>query len=219
MSQGDLPVIQPAELDRTPSTASTTVLGVVLAAGTSERFGESNKLLAQIDGEPLISRAVEPFRESGLDGVIVVLGYEAAAVRRALAGDDVDFVVNPDYLEGQSTAVTAGVEAAKTRDADAVVFGLGDMPAVQARTIDLLRDAFDRGVAEIIPAAYEGQRGNPVLFSANHFEALAAIEGDTGGRSLIDESDDVACVETGDPGARYDIDRPADRPSDRGSGG
>jgi molybdenum cofactor cytidylyltransferase len=84
------------------------------------------------------------------------------------------------------------------------------MPWVTTSTVDLLADAYRRGIADILAAAYEGERGNPTLFGADYFETLADIEGDVGGRELLTESGEAVGIETGDPGVRRDIDRPAD---------
>ncbi|SEW30389.1 nucleotidyltransferase family protein [Natrinema salifodinae] len=78
------------------------VAGVVLASGTSSRFGTENKLLAELDGEPLIRHATRTILDAGL-ATIVVLGHEAPAVRAALAEFDGQFVENRDYRERQPT--------------------------------------------------------------------------------------------------------------------
>lgn len=201
-------MVDPSAFEAGASSGSESIVGVILAAGTSERYGSENKLLATIDGEPMIRRAVRPFVEHGLASVGVVLGHDAAAVRAALDDFDVDFVDNPHYAEGQSRSVQAGTRYARAHDADAILFGLGDMPRVREQTVALVCDAFRSGLAGVIPAAYAGQRGNPVLFSAAYFDALDEIEGDIGGRALLRESNDVVCVETGDPGVLRDVNRP-----------
>ena len=61
------------------------VAGIVLAAGTSSRLG-LNKLLLELEGEPVLRRTVRRASEAGLDPVIVVLGFEADNARAALAG-------------------------------------------------------------------------------------------------------------------------------------
>ena len=66
-----------------PSERTGAVAGVVLAAGTSTRMGR-NKLFLELDGEPLVRRAVGRASKAGLDPVIVVLGHEADRVQRAL---------------------------------------------------------------------------------------------------------------------------------------
>jgi len=203
----DLPVIDPDVERQHPNR---TVAGVLLAAGGSHRYGEANKLLESVDGAALVRQAVGPLVESKLSSVTVVLGYEADRVRTALADFPVEFRYNDDYEQGQSTSVGIGVDIARAEDADGVLFGLGDMPAICPSSVDRLLEAYAGGHGTALAAGYEGGRGNPVLFDRCHFDALEAITGDVGGRSVLLEAEDGAIVETGDPGVRRDIDRPTD---------
>jgi molybdenum cofactor cytidylyltransferase len=186
------------------------VVGVLLAGGTSTRFGEANKLLAELDGEPLVRRAARTLLDADLSGVVAVLGYEADAVGTALDGLDLRVVRNRDYEEGLSTSVARGVAAAREADADAAVFLPGDMPGVDPATVGLLVDAYRAGLGTALAASYDGRRGNPVLFDRRHFEALLAVEGDVGGRPVLVGSDDAALVAAGDPGVVEDVDTTTD---------
>lgn len=190
-------------LDADDST-NPRVVGIVLAGGTSSRFGEANKLLADLEGEPLVRYATRTLLRAELAAVIAVVGYDAEAVRTALADMDVRIVRNPDYEEGLSTTVAAGIRA--VGDADAVVFLPGDMPAVNPATVTHLIDAYRSGLGTALAAAYDGQRGNPVLFDRDYFDELRAVKGDMGGRPVLIESDDSALINVDDPGVVVDID-------------
>jgi molybdenum cofactor cytidylyltransferase len=189
-----------------------TVGGVLLAAGQSSRFDPGNKLLATLDGVPLVRRAAATLTDSRVAEVVVVTGNGAEAVREALEGLDVTLRHNDSFASGQSSSLHEGVRAARERGWDAVVFALGDMPAVAPGSVDALLDAYGSrsGSTSIFPAAYQGKRGNPVLFDASRFDDLLAVTGDTGGREVILSSDDVELVETDDPGVTRDVDYAAD---------
>lgn len=193
-----------------PDRPAPTVVGVLLAGGTSSRFGDANKLLATLDGEPLVRHAARTLLDAGLSTVVAVLGHEAGDVEAALDGPDLDLVRNPAYEAGLSTSVARGVEAAREAGADAAVFLPGDMPGVDPATVDLLVDAHRAGLGTALAAAHDGRRGNPVLFDHERFEALLAVEGDVGGRPVLVGSDDGALVETGDPGVVVDVDTTGD---------
>jgi molybdenum cofactor cytidylyltransferase len=204
---GELPHIDPETVHESASERSDhdpTVVGVLLAAGGSSRFGERNKLLAEIDGEPLARHAARTLLDSRVSPVVAVLGHQSNAVRDALADFDVAFVANDAYEHGLSTSVERGARAAADGDAAAAVFLPGDMPFVDSATVDLLVDGFAGGVTDAMAAAYEGQRGNPVLFGADHFDALCAVDGDVGGRDIL--LDDGVLLETDDAGVVTDID-------------
>ena len=185
-----------------------TVAALILAAGRSERMGGVNKLVATIDGKPLVRLVAEAALASRASPVTVVTGHGAAAVAAALAGLDVAVVHNPRYAEGLSTSLAAGV-AALPEDADGAIVLLGDMPRIDAATIDRLIAALDpeRGVHIVVPTD-GGARGNPVVWSAAYFDALKAVTGDTGGRHLIASNGQaVATVECGSAVA-VDVDTP-----------
>lgn len=207
----DLSVVPATRIPRTVDEAARSrVAGVLLAAGTSSRFGEANKLLATLDGEPLVGHAARTLLDADLDSVLVVVGYEASAVRNAVAGDGVTVVENDEFANGQATSVQTGAAAAADRNAEAAVFLPGDMPFVAPETVDTLVRAYRGGVGTALAAAHDGRRGNPVLFDRTYFEALRSVDGDVGGRSVLLESEDAALVGLPDPGVTTDIDTPTD---------
>jgi len=207
---GDLPVVHPPFGDPGPERADAAVAGVLLAAGRSSRFGAANKLLADLDGEPLVRHAARRLRAArgeALSTVVAVVGHEADRVRAALSGPELRTVENPDPAAGQATSVQAGVEAIRA-EADAAVFALGDMPRVRPGSVERLVAAYRAGDGDALAAAHRGARGNPVLFDGRHFDALADVAGDVGGREILLSGTGSALVETGDPGVLIDVDTP-----------
>ncbi|MEI8147044.1 MAG: NTP transferase domain-containing protein, partial [Alphaproteobacteria bacterium] len=87
------------------------VTALILAAGKSSRMGGPNKLVARLDGKPLVRHAAEAALASHVDEVVVVTGHQGERVREALAGLPLRFVDNPRFAEGLSTSLTAGIEA------------------------------------------------------------------------------------------------------------
>ena len=215
MTEREPPLVEPPFDD--PESDRPRVAGVLLAAGTSSRFGEANKLLATHDGDPLVRHAARTLLDAGVDPVVVVVGHEADRVVDALDGLDVTFVRNPDYRQGQATSLRAGIDAVRDRgdahDApDAAVVALGDMPFVDPETVGTLVVAYAAGVGDALAAAYEGTRGNPVLFDRRFFGDLTDVSGDVGGRAILLESDDSARVAVSDSGVRRDVDERSDLP-------
>ncbi|MFD1599534.1 nucleotidyltransferase family protein [Halobellus rarus] len=220
----DLPVVSPpfdeegadeegsSEEDDDRTRDRSRVAGVLLAAGTSDRFGDRNKLLATHDGDPLVRHAARTLLDAGLDPVVAVVGHEADRVVDALAGLDVAVVANDAYDTGQASSLRAGIGALRDSDAqvDAAVIALGDMPFVDPETVETLVAAYDAGVGDALAAAHDGVRGNPVLFDRRFFDALADVAGDVGGREILLTSGDSACVSVSDPGVRRDVDEPGD---------
>ncbi|WP_144901412.1 nucleotidyltransferase family protein [Halobellus captivus] len=209
-----LPLVSPPFDERTRDSGRDRprVAGILLAAGTSSRFGDRNKLLAMLDGEPIVRHAARTLLESGLDPVVVVVGHEAERVATALDGLGVSFVTNDDYATGQASSVRTGIQTLLEAESpvDAAVLALGDMPFVAPETIETLVDAYVAGVGDALAAAHNGVRGNPVLFDRRFFGGLADISGDVGGREILLRSGAGARVAVPDPGVRRDIDEPTD---------
>lgn len=161
------------------------IAAIVLAAGQSRRMGAQNKLLAQLQGKPMVARAVEAALASAVDEVVVVTGHQAEAVRKALAAYNVRFVHSADASKGLARSLQSGIEALGDGVAGAVIC-LGDMPYVRASGIDALISAFDpKAGRSIIVTTHDGKRGNPVLWDRRYFSEMARISGDVGARHLI----------------------------------
>ena len=116
---------------------------------------------------------------------------------------------NPDYADGISTSVKAGI-AAVPPQADGAIVCLGDMPQVDAKLIDRLIAAFDpeKGALVVVPVI-DGKRGNPVVWSRRFFSELGELGGDVGARNLIASYPEaVAEVPAAGRGALFDVDTP-----------
>lgn len=183
---------------------------LILAAGRSQRMGALNKLLADIDGVPMVVRVADAVRASRADPVVVVTGHEPDRIAAALAGRGLRLVHNPGYAEGLSTSLRVGL-AALGEEVDGALVCLGDMPDVTAAHLDLLIAAFDPagGHAVCVPT-FNGKRGNPVLWHRRFFREISTVSGDVGARHLIgDHEDMVQEVAMPDNGVLTDLDTPA----------
>jgi molybdenum cofactor cytidylyltransferase len=184
------------------------IAAVVLAAGRSQRMGE-NKLLLEHRGEPLVRHAVRALLSSRARPIVVVTGHEGERVAAALAGEPVALVHNPDYADGLSTSLRAGI-AALPPEVEGALICLGDMPLVLSRHVDALIAAFDPVGAPICaPVDARGRRGHPVLWARRYFAEMDRLSGDQGARGLLDRYP-VRAVPTGDLGVTTDVDTKED---------
>lgn len=201
-----------AETQAPPS--APRVVALLLAAGMSRRMGGPNKLLQDVGGEAMVGRSLKAVLASSVDEVIVVLGHNGAQVRQtveaAAAGDRrVRFADNPNFADGLSTSLQAGLAALPDK-ADAVLVCLADMPAVGARQIDRLLAAFNpvEQRAICVPT-FKGKRGNPILWARRFVPEMQKLAGDVGARHLIGENAETVCeVEMGDAAVLTDLDTP-----------
>jgi molybdenum cofactor cytidylyltransferase len=175
----------PRESKRALPQKAPEIAAIVLAAGRSSRMG-SNKLLADIDGRPMVRRTVEAVLASEARPVIIVIGHEGDKVRSALAGLDVTFVFNPEHLQGLATSLRVGIGSV-AMETDGALVCLADMPLVAPGEINKLISAFNRVERRtIIVPVHGGKRGNPILWGREHFTEISRLDGDHGARALLD---------------------------------
>ena len=189
--------------------AWTPTAGIVLAAGMSTRYGGGAKQALPWGDATMAAHCARTALEAGLDPVIVVLGFEAAKVEPSLAGLPVRIVFNAEFRQGQSTSVRRGLEALPDRTG-AAVFILADQPLVKPAVMRDLVEAHRRTFASACAPAFEGRRGNPVLFDKALFRELRKLSGDAGGRSLLDKCSGLVVTIPAGPEIAADIDTPED---------
>ena len=164
------------------------------------------KALVEMEGEPLVARALRTLVDGGVAPVVVVLGAEATRVRAVLPAG-VWAVEAPDWADGMSASLRAGLRALDATPADAAVVQLVDLPGVTAAAVARLAALTSRHV--LARAAYEGRPGHPVLLGRAHWAGVcAAAVGDAGARGYLAGRADVALVECGDLAEPDDVDTP-----------
>ena len=185
------------------------VVAVVLAAGAGSRFG-GGKLLASLEGRPLLQHVLDRLAEAGVDDVVVVLGDDHAAIERAIAWRGERRVVNPDPGRGLSSSVQVGI-AAVAADADAALIVLGDQPDVPLAAIRAVTDASVDAARPIVVPRYDDDGGrNPVRLDRAAFGLATAATGDRGLGPLLAEHAELVREVPVPNAANPDIDERAD---------
>ncbi|GAA1897353.1 nucleotidyltransferase family protein [Streptomyces durmitorensis] len=189
------------------------IAGLLLAAGGGRRLGGRPKALLDHQGRPLVEHAVRVLREGGCTRVHVVLGADADAVREKASLPGCVLIDNPEWAEGMGSSLRAGLASLRedAADADAALVSLVDQPGIGPAAVARVHAAY-RSPATLAAAAYDGERGHPVLFGSDHWAGIAASAvGDRGARAYLKEhAAHIALVECGDVAQAYDIDTPAD---------
>ena len=181
-------------------------VALVLGAGRGRRFGSDKRLARLPSGQTLLAATLARVLEVFERVVVVirdeddpqVLGVDSRVrVVRAAQADD-----------GMGASLAAGI-AALDEDAQAVAVLLGDMPWIEAATLDALAGEAHSG--RIVLPVYQGQRGHPVIFGRDFWPALARVSGDQGGRQVVGGNPDACLwIEVADAGVLRDVDVPRD---------
>jgi molybdenum cofactor cytidylyltransferase len=185
------------------------IWAVVLAAGESRRMG-TQKLLLPFGEVTVVEAAVRTALDSHVDGVMVVLGADAAAVRKKLEGSGIAFAINEDYGRGMLSSVQAGFKAL-SGDPLAAVIMLGDQPFLPAEVVDAVVGTFGATGKGIVIPVFRGRRGHPVLIDMKYRDEVLGLDPSDGLRQLMHaHPDDIREVEVGDANVLRDMDTPED---------
>lgn len=161
---------------------------VYLAAGFSRRFGE-NKLLYPLEGKPMYRHLLERWmrlkeRMDSLKEILVVT--RAGEVFRQLEAEPVTAVINENSQLGISSSLKLGLMELPGRPMpDAYVFSVADQPYLREETLEALLLGYEESGKGIGAVSFQGEPGNPVIFSRDYREALLGLKGDRGGKGLL----------------------------------
>lgn len=181
---------------------------IVLAAGASRRMG-TNKLLLEIEGEPMVRRTVRRALDTGCSPVVVVTGHERARVEGALVGLDVVFVPSPDPTGPTSASLHAGL-GAMSANCEAAVVMLADMVQVSASMVRALMAAAAASPAPLVVSQYGDVNAPPLLFRRSLWPELLAWTGEGCGKQVVNAHRAEAVMLEWPEAALQDVDTPAD---------
>lgn len=189
----------------TQHSPSPTVHACVLAAGSSTRFG-ATKLIQPFRGKPLVQHAISSAMNAFPGRVSLVVGHDEESVVRASGDLGHTLVINSDYRSGLGTSIAAGVLSCRDK-VDAIIILLADQPLVTSEHLTQIVDSWSGAEDEIVASSFDETAGPPILFPRAAFNALTLLVGDTGAKSLLNDSG-FHVRKIAFPPAAHDIDTP-----------
>ena len=186
---------------------AANICGILLAAGTSKRFG-SDKLMHPLSGQTPVAVAALANLRSAIPHVIAVVRPGVPLLENRLSEAGATVILCVDAGEGMGTSLATAVAA--SGDVAGWLIALADMPYIRPETIVKIAASLAAGAAIVAPA-YRGERGHPVGLSARFRAPLEALRGDEGARAVLRKNASlVELIEVDDPGVCRDIDTPDD---------
>jgi len=179
---------------------------VIVAAGMSSRMGDFKPML-NIGSMSIAKRIVATLKQAGIDGIVMVTGFNADVLERHLTGNGIVFLRNENYEHTQMIdSAKIGIEYLIDK-CDKIVFTPVDIPLFTAATVEKLLDSS----GEIVCPICRGEQGHPIIFSKKTAAKIVADSGEGGIRAaLLRCGDDITLVDVEDEGILQDADTPQD---------
>ena len=168
------------------------VSAILLAAGSSSRMEQQNKLLLPLKDKTIFDYTLQSILRSQAKQVVVVTGYQSDAIDHLIKKNDygLEIVYNPDFQSGMTSSIQRGIQAANP-DSDGFMICLADMPfllpAHYNRIIKAFEQARSKAPQPIVVPSFDGRRGNPVIFSQSYLDDILNHTNPDGCKALINQ--------------------------------
>lgn len=192
-----------------------SVGAIVLAAGTSSRMGRMKQLLP-LKGRPLLRHVIDKVLKEEFSEVVTVIGFQAEKIKEEIQIIDERFrwIVNENYLSGQSSSLKSGVVSLNEKTAGMMVF-LGDLPFCSQETIhEIYQTGYEllktHPTSFVVQPVLYGKAGHPVFFGHVNKNFFNKLEGDRGAKIIMKQIPYHKRISVTDEGILFDIDTPVE---------
>ena len=178
---------------------------ILLAAGSSRRYGIENKLSALINGKPIINHTLDALlKKFHHNEIIVVVGHDFQNIINLIDNPKINYVKNQNYKNGIGTSISSAMKKIDP-NTDGVMIIPGDMPFITIEDlIKLERKFLELKCTKVVCPKHNGIIGNPVLLPKSYFKILESLNDDIGAKPYIKDKD-LYFVHT-NFGTNFDVD-------------
>jgi len=183
---------------------------IILAAGSSSRFG-STKQLVHFKGKTLLQHTIEEATEAGAEPIVVVTGANANEISKEIKNEKIEIVFNKDWEQGMALGIIIGLKKAISLNnkMEKAIIAVCDQPFISSSLFQQLYQKQNESAKYIVACCYADTIGTPALFTQKYFDVLMKLKGDEGAKKLMKTySEDVATVDF--PKGYIDIDTKED---------
>lgn len=178
-------------------------VGILLAAGSSQRFGSDKLLHPVIEDTPMLLVSAKKLADA-LPQSLAVINKNLLNYKYKLEQLGLKVVVNENSKQGMGSSIACGVS--HSSNASGWLITLADMPYIKTETLSLLANKLKERANIVVPV-FEKQRGHPVGFSNAYKNELLALNQDVGARDIIKQhQEQLDTISTDDAGVIQDVD-------------
>lgn len=182
------------------------ISAIIMAAGFGKRMGK-NKLLLPYKNKTMVEHIIEKVMNCGFYDKVLVARDESVLSLGKEKG--IKTIKNHNAHKGQSESIKIGINALEK--AEGYMFFAADQPLLDIETIRLLMNTFEKNKNSIVVPVYSSHKGNPVIFPERFINKFKLLEGDKGGKSIINNHiSDVVFTEVKNKYVLMDIDTKED---------
>ena len=183
---------------------------IILAAGSSSRFGKAKQLL-HFNNKTLLQHVIDEASDSGAEPIVVVTGAGADKIEKNIQQHNIEIVHNDNWQQGMASGIVEGVKRTITLNngIEKIIIAVCDQPFVSSAIFKQLYEKQEKSIQHIVACAYADTVGTPALFTQNYFDALMSLRGEEGAKKILKANrEDVATIDF--PQGAVDIDTPKD---------
>ena len=166
------------------------ISAIVLGAGNSTRMKGPNKLLLPFNSTLMINVVVDNLLAAEVAELIIVTGHDYMKIKNLFTSNKVKVVVNNEHQKGMTSSIQCGLSACAP-SAKGFLICLGDMPLLTASDYSGIIDAQLPDQKCIVKPFYQGQGGNPILFSSHFRKEISAHDEPEGCKNIVIDNQPV----------------------------
>jgi molybdenum cofactor cytidylyltransferase len=165
---------------------------IILAAGSSRRYGKTNKLVQIFQDKPIIKHVIDVLlEENDPKDLLVVVGHEKSKIINLINNPNIKIVNNIDYEKGIGTSISCAMRHLEDYIQGVMIIP-ADMPLISKVDLRNLENKFiELNSTKVVFPKHESNLGNPVILPKSYFDILTNLNADEGARSQIKNKDYV----------------------------
>lgn len=182
---------------------------IILSAGYSSRMGDFKPLL-KFGEYTAVETAVNTFKSSGINNIVVVVGHRGKEVTEVSKDSGVICIENENFSQGMYSSILKGLEVIQ-EGVNAFFILPVDIPLVKRHTIQILKDKYLQCNKGIIYPTFNGKRGHPPLIDCKYKDIIMKSSEDGGLKNILNKfEEDSISVPVFDKGTVMDMDTKED---------
>jgi len=167
---------------------------LIMAAGAATRMKTPKQLLVW-GKTTLVENAITEAQNSFADSVHLVLGANAALIKKQIVQNELIYLENPNWNLGLGNSIAFGVREVLKEEEDltSILIMLADQPLINSDYLNKLIKASGHHKKGIIASLYGEKTGVPALFSKDYFPALIQLTGEHGAKYILNNNTKDIC--------------------------